>query len=173
MDGVPARNNFARECELGCPEGEEACTAQQREAAAIVRPAGAHAPRVTRLTACQYAMPSQRAPDSELSTTGSEARTRCVDSKPPESSMRSLVFQLWSTSGSVASGAFDLRSRLSHPLSYITELSHPHGLSYRVGGKDEDVETRRVEAYHAVSSEGDAVSARERLQLRQCCIYAV
>ena len=67
----------------------------------------------------------------------------------------------------------DLRSRLSHPLSDTHKLSHPHGLSYRVAGKDEDVETRRVEAYHAVSSEGDAVSARERLQLGQCCIYAV
>src|SRR5688500_9700923 len=50
-------------------------------------------PRVKRATDCQYVTPSQRAPEPDDSTAGSVTSTRCLDSKPPDSSTRSLVSQ--------------------------------------------------------------------------------
>ena len=61
----------------------------------------------------------------------------------------------------------DLRSSLSHPARHVHEPSHAPRFGDRVARKDEH-KIRRVEPDHSRSSEGDAIAARERLQLRQC-----
>ena len=110
-DRVPARNEVVGTRELGRTETEEARTAQQNKPTALRAPARANAAAREAADACQYANPSQRAPDSECSTRGSRASTRCLDSKAPDSSTRSFVSQPCNTSTTVSAPAWTWNNR--------------------------------------------------------------